>query len=378
MSMNKVYCPSPFVGLDIEPDGEIKPCCLFETQLQQNGQVLNINDISITQAITSPEWVQLQQDMISGTPVTGCRQCYVEEKSGATSRRQREQKNYPQANTIGIRTVDIKLGNTCNLKCRICNPRNSSLINSENKQLDQYHLADTSKLKWYTDGNLSQLREHFGTIEHMEFMGGEPMLDKNHLKLLEEMVSEGQSQNVTLSYVTNGTIFPEYAMAQIFPHFKKVTFVLSADGIAQTFEYNRHPGRWETFEANLLKYLQTPHTFVISYSVNPYSIWGVPDALDFYAQHGVKVWFNFVHNKDCNLQLLPWVLKHQIATLLRERETLAWVSIYNDSGIEEVINWMMADDKTSDFEEFIRMTNMRDKYRRESVTKIIPDLASYV
>lgn len=377
--MNKSYCPLPFMSLDIEANGEVRPCCLFEAPLvDDNGQVFNLNRNTLDDVLASSSLQQIQRDMIDGKSIKGCRQCYDEEDNGAFSRRLREIRDRPGAHDH-LKMLDIKIGHTCNLKCRICNPASSSMINSENKQLGLYHFKDTTDWRWHDKNKLwDQLALHIDAIEQLDLMGGEPFLDRNHFSLLEKLINIGRAKEVELNYVTNGSIYPEHAMEKLFPHFKKVTFTLSADAIGSVYEYARNPAKWQVFSENLAKFKASGHVIVISYSVSAYSLFGIFDALDFYTEQGVKVWFNFVHNIDCTVKLLPMALKEEFENQYKRRFDEKWENTYNDHGVPAIISFMnSAHTYDQNFKDFVKITRIRDKYRKEDFSLIEPLFAKY-
>ena len=72
---------------------------------------------------------RLRKSFIAGEKPKGCQACWKEEQSGKTSKRQNAWIKMPiigevaiKKNTVAPHFIDMKLGNICNLKCRICSP----------------------------------------------------------------------------------------------------------------------------------------------------------------------------------------------------------------------------------------------------------------
>jgi hypothetical protein len=107
---------------------------------------------------------------------------------------------------------------------------------------------------------------------------------------------------------------------EIFSKFKKVSILFSADGIEETFDYNRYPGKWDVFKNNLnqsLKYVSTALSINISYTVSIYSIFNIIESLEYYASisnktNNLKVWFNLVNNEEYSIKNLPDELKEPL------------------------------------------------------------------
>ena len=71
-----------------------------------------------------------------------CERCFREEDSGVRSARlawnEKYMFDYEQITTpeLSVQYIDIRLGNLCNLKCRMCNPYAS------NQWVDEWHLVE--------------------------------------------------------------------------------------------------------------------------------------------------------------------------------------------------------------------------------------------
>jgi MoaA/NifB/PqqE/SkfB family radical SAM enzyme len=149
--------------------------------------------------------------------------------------------------------IDLKLGNICNLKCRICGSWSSSKWAKE--EIDyvpgidrKTHLA----YKYLKDGAWPRESEVFWdnlktllpNIKYFEFTGGEPFLIEQHFELLRYAVEQGYSKNIEIHYNTNGTVFPE--QAELWNNFKHVEIAFSIDNVGARFEYERYGADWKS------------------------------------------------------------------------------------------------------------------------------------
>ena len=81
----------------------------------------------------TPQKKQDRAKMIAGERPKGCQSCWQEEDAGKTSKRQNSIYKMKQSLTDWtpnseptLKFIDFKLGNVCNLKCRICGSWSSS------------------------------------------------------------------------------------------------------------------------------------------------------------------------------------------------------------------------------------------------------------
>jgi len=378
--MSKTLCPMPFVGFDIETNGTVKPCCIYE------GSIGNVNDQTIEEIWTGDAMHEVRAGLLSGRAIKGCRQCWVEEASTNTSKRLREIPHFDDKvyKSPAPRRLDIKLGNTCNLKCRICNFESSSLFNSENRQIqnalpqanvDVISNADVSRYKWYKDDAFwTAILTYADTIEQIDFMGGEPLLDKTHQRVLELFVERGLAKKITLNYTTNGTLVPNFDLLR---EFKQVLFTVSGDAIEQRFEYNRFPVKWTDFKQNIEDIRMGADSFLISYSVSSYSLFGIPDALDYYSRNNFIVWFNYVHLTEAsNARNLPSEVKQQFRDLVAARQKEDWS--WTRANIQEVLDFIDTPDNPEHFRGFIYDCKLRDRFRDQDFQTYLPEFSPYV
>lgn len=247
------FCITPFINAEVQVNGTIRPCC----EIQVNPDYPNIKNMTLDCAYNSELFEKLRQDFINGQYPTACENCWKKEKVGITSKRQKDKwlfaKEYYTTDIFEkakIKSLDIKLGFQCNLSCRICSSRHSSAWYTEDKKYDEVpklHEIDymTNKGKDFWISKFQQSKD----VETIAFKGGEPLLDRTHLKLLKRLLEEGK-KNVKIAYNTNGTIFPKHHL-EILSEFDNVVFSLSIDNTGNKFEYERNGVAWEKVKSNL-------------------------------------------------------------------------------------------------------------------------------
>ena len=85
------------------------------------------------------------------------------------------------------------------------------------------------------------------------------------------MIERGISKNITVSYATNGTIFPNMQLRTSDPYFKNIIIMLSADGIEKGFEYSRYP-EWSVYEDTLQRYVDAGILYLLLVMVLVYIV----------------------------------------------------------------------------------------------------------
>jgi MoaA/NifB/PqqE/SkfB family radical SAM enzyme len=134
------------------------------------------------------------------------------------------------------------------------------------------------------------------SVQSIYYTGGEPFINVEHWELLEEMVSTGYSQNISLIYNTNVSTlkFKDKNILDLWKNFKSVAVMASIDAVGPAFDYIRSGGNWATVEQNLiqLKNFQQQHAnlkITISTTVSILNIWFIAELLEYFTDYEVNL-----------------------------------------------------------------------------------------
>lgn len=160
--------------------------------------------------------------------------------------------------TNSITSLDYRLGNLCNLQCRMCNPHSTKLwikdwneMKSEKERLPQHMMETFNKYDWIDSPNLVKDFEMKASgLEHVHFAGGEPLIVPQMVYILQKCIAGGNAKNIILTYNTNLTILPKKVL-ELWKEFKGVKILASIDGIGDLNYYIRYPAKWDQIEKNL-------------------------------------------------------------------------------------------------------------------------------
>ena len=193
-------CIAPWTGLEINVKGQIKPCCIYVPFLDSK----SISEFSLIDIINDDHQIELKQQFLQGNRPSGCQKCWDDEANGKISKRLRDNYvfredlfavDYNNIKSTELISLDIKLKNTCNLSCRICDPASSSKWAGEfaqhSESYPQWKSFKNFKMEWIDDSNLNlwQDIEKIGdNLKYVTFAGGEPLLDKSHAHMLEYFI----------------------------------------------------------------------------------------------------------------------------------------------------------------------------------------------
>jgi pyruvate-formate lyase-activating enzyme len=266
------FCVLPWVSIEASPIGTVRPCCLAMDEIVDNaGNKFKLNQASFQDIQNSQHMASLRQEFLEGKQPQTCRRCWNEERAGRTSKRMH---TLDRLKHMGISEdwttdakplmfLDLKLGNICNLKCRICGSWSSSQFATEelNFIIDREEKKTSFHYQMLRDGAWPRESEQFwaqldsamSEVRYIEFTGGEPFMIREHFDLLQRLIDRGHAHQIEIHYNTNGTQYPEEA-EEIWQYFKHVEIAFSIDDVGSRFEYQRTNAQWNEVCENILKF----------------------------------------------------------------------------------------------------------------------------
>lgn len=262
------FCILPWISLEASPIGTVRPCCLaLDEVTDSDGNKYKLGKVGLEEIRSSAFMTDLRQKFLQGKQPQTCHRCWQEERAGRKSKRMHtldRLKNVVTDDTWDqdpkrLVFLDLKLGNICNLKCRICGSWSSSSYATE--EIAYTHPEERKNSLAYLMNQegawprnepyfWEDLREIMDDVRYIEFTGGEPFMIKEHFDLLKDLAQRGMSHQIEIHYNTNGTQWPESA-PEIWKEFKHVEIAFSIDDVGARFEYQRSNAIWQEVCDNL-------------------------------------------------------------------------------------------------------------------------------
>jgi pyruvate-formate lyase-activating enzyme len=266
------FCVLPWVSIEASPIGTVRPCCLATDEIvDDTGNKFKLSQASFEDIQNSQHMQSLRQEFLDGKQPQTCRRCWNEERAGRTSKRMH---TLDRLKHMGISDnwttdakplmfLDLKLGNICNLKCRICGSWSSSqfateelnfIIDREEKKTS-FHYQMLKDGAWPRESKQfwAQLDSAMSEVRYIEFTGGEPFMIREHFDLLKKLIDRNYAHQIEIHYNTNGTQYPEDA-EEIWQYFKHVEVAFSIDDVGSRFEYQRTNAVWTEVCNNIARF----------------------------------------------------------------------------------------------------------------------------
>ncbi|NUM88907.1 MAG: twitch domain-containing radical SAM protein, partial [Bdellovibrionales bacterium] len=217
------FCSFPFIQMFINEQGRFRTCCdaIEETpSIDDPDNLVLRNAEDLLMAWNSPRIRKVRREMIQGVWPVSCLRCFqVEDLNGKSGRYHANRSHREQAEQMlqymdedgTIRrpplNLDVKLGNKCNLACRMCGPANSRNLIKEWSAIHSASFASFSQSLWLEDDRLIlTVAEACKDLETVRVAGGEPFLTPQFHTFVRKLVSDGRSHQMHLRFSTNCTV----------------------------------------------------------------------------------------------------------------------------------------------------------------------------
>jgi len=357
-SLPNTICAVPWMNVEVKSNGAITPCCMSD-----GIELGNINDTSLNDAFYSPAMESLRSQFLAGEKPKACNSCWKKESRKLSSIRThnitRLRKDFflECLEQPKITNLDLKFNNTCNFKCRICNPESSSLITAEQRKFLNVSIAPQSN--WSESTNfLDQMIKMLPEITNIDMFGGEPFLIKKFANVLRIAVEQGHAKNIRLHYNSNGSIWPA-EFIPYWPHFREVDIHFSIDAIGPRFELQRG-GTWADVEKNILqiKNLNFPNMILnLMPTISILSVYYMDEVYDWAKKYNFKLFVsNLVNPLEFNLNNLTGRAQQLIVNKFQDHP---WAEI------QKVIDFIKIS-PPSDGQTFVEKIKWFDSVRKEN------------
>ena len=420
MNQSKTFCMHPFTGLATREDGAIQVCC-------RSHPIGFIQDKSLEEIWNNDTMCRIRKQVLNGERPNECEPCFSLEDQGVESLRQRHIAGtipesritlYPNAVStmrtdytmpFEIATIEIKLNNLCNLKCRMCHPLDSTSWNDWN-EVEEFYIKEKNiivdliskhnlKNKPFIDKfednpnwweSFAKLLPYF---QRVEFAGGEPLMDPQHYRILDMLKPYGDK--IEIKYATNLTMLGKgnRNIYDYWPHFKSVALNVSIDGINESYEYIRGNADWITL-INNIKTVQADFDnisrIVGAVAVQVSNILILDKMIEYFLDDlGIVFYTNMVKYPNClSIQVLPEHLKNLVRTrlqnvskrlhdfkLVKEHPILYELTMGQINGI---LNFLTAKDENHLWPDTIDFNMKLDITRKQSFLDVTPEFKNYV
>ena len=404
----------PFTGLATREDGAICACC-------RSHPVGFIDKESLENIWNNDTMQRIRRQVLNSERPAECEPCFSLEDQGVESLRMRHIAGkipearvnlYPNTPLLEVMpfeipTMELKLNNLCNLKCRMCHPMDSTSWNDWSEVNDFYKAENNIMYAIVEEHNLERkpfldkfqdskewwtsLKKLLPYFRRVEFAGGEPLMDPQHYRILDMLALYGHQ--IEIKYATNLTMLGKgnRTVWEYWPKFKSVAVNVSIDGIGPSYEYIRGNASWDELINNIKQIQAIPNISRIVGAVTvQVSNALVLDKIIEYFLNDLGIIFHthrVEYPKLLSAQVLPRPLQMlAIERLINIQERIRDFKLvkqhprlldYTLGQIQDNINYLMARDQSDKWKECIEFNRKLDATRAQSFFDVTPEFSSY-
>jgi MoaA/NifB/PqqE/SkfB family radical SAM enzyme len=409
----------PFTGLATREDGAICACC-------RSHPIGFIQDAPLEYHWNGEVMQEIRRQVLRGERPNQCEPCFSLEDQGVESLRQRHIAGkipearinlYPDALSkmahdftmpFEIPTMELKLNNLCNLKCRMCHPMDSTSWDdwSEVKEfykkesnimyaiVEEHNLENKPHLDKFQDNpewwaSLEKLLPHFRRVE---FAGGEPLMDPQHYRILDMLTPYGHQ--IEIKYATNLSMLGKSnrTVWEYWPKFKSVAVNVSIDGIGNVYDYVRGNASWAELINNIKQIQTIPNISRIVGAVTvQVSNVLILDKMIKYFLNDLGIVFHthrVEYPKVLSAQVLPGKLRalaiqrlqdvsYQVKDFKLVKEYPQLLE-YTLGQIQDNINYLQAKDQSDKWKDCVEFNRRLDATRDQNFLDVTPEFKPYV
>ena len=440
--MSCTFCPLPWNSINMRNNGDLRICCNTNSYSPQRGIMkkedgtpYNAGKDDWDEARNAEILKEVRASMMKGEWHPECERCRQEEINGIRSRREYENDDWGKwfgdislekvlphtqedgtidAKSLPVEFIDIRYGNFCNLKCRMCGPTDShqwyddyvkTTGKTEYKDThERIKLQKNDKGRWFTDQYdwfqnnnryWSNFEQYAPNAKKLYIVGGEPLIIEEHQESLERLVASGKSKDIQLEYNSNLTMVPD-RLIHLWEQFKQIRIGVSIDGIGDVFNYQRTPAKFDAVYKNMMRLQENDKINLkawFAFTVTPYNVFHMPEFMKWKLTESGLSKFNpidgmrpiITHHmchspKYFNIKVLPADLKKQVSEYFEEHNNWIMTTDFDDKVknnfvkvLKGVEKFMMSEDYSEEWlPHFIDQTRKLDEVRNQNILDIVP------
>lgn len=382
---SKTFCAAPFAHMYVHKNEDIKMCCISTEHKMASPST----EIDLEKRWKSNYYKNIRQQFLDGEEPAICTSCFTTERNNGRSDRMNFNDRYPflkpnveTGNQYGSPIdLDIRPGNLCNLKCRMCGPESSSQLEKERLQYKELAYDDGSKIYQpdgvFSEKNIDFLLKNADKGDHIKFLGGEPTIMPEVSDILDNLI-ENDKSHINVMITTNCTNSIK-SFTDKLNKFSNLSFNYSVDGTGKVVEYIRTPVKFKTIEKNMKLYHKMSTVDNISFAFQAYNLFNLYDTIKWAADLGVRVVPVLVEYPQwCSVLSVPKKIRdaeldRTKQLMLNDKKYEEWI-INPLSNIIPTIDRILEDDREYPVKNLAEMTKNFDIARTQHIKDFIPEV----
>jgi|GEM_PF-1234545 len=382
----KTFCVYPWMNLNSTPDGRVKLCCNITRDVvvqKDGGGDARLGKETLAEVWNSQYMQDVRTKMLAGEKVSDCDICYRQEEYSENSARTDANRRYLDGADMLIEKIgqttaageisglptslELRLGNICNLKCNSCSGWSSSSVSKERlHMLERVEKGELQAPPPWLLASLQEERDSVGvnfswheeavfendiklaapTLQRLYLTGGEPTMIRANQKLVDALV-HANNEDCNFSFTTNLMLWNEELYSKL-SQLKNAEVQVSLDGFGAANDYIRYGSTWSTMEKNFSRLTTLPSNvrivvYTVLQSTNILEIEKILRFLGFHSLERDIIWYpiRLDYPVPLNVGLLPQNFREEVCSRLEKIEGALnrYPRLRYKHGLEEAIRF---------------------------------------
>ena len=340
--ISKSFCVLPWIHLNVQPNGDIYPCCMAP----YGKSIGNTTDNTLEEVWNGEDMKTIRKEMLVGERPKLCERCFLIEDSGLLSPRNTHNHFFDKDVNELIKDTnpetghndkfilkywDFRWSNICNFKCRMCGVFSSSKWYEDEGALYGTTLKNNGLLHFNGESKediFNCVDRFINDVEEIYFAGGEPLIMDEHYIILEKLIAAGRT-NVRIRYNTNFSHikFKKWDLHGLWSHFLndpngRIMLFASLDAVGKLAEVIRNGTKWNSVYENIKSCVDKGMEVHISPTISILNIFHINELIDMAITVGVNPNTVSLNNllttpSWYDIRILPGNLKKDLTDKLR-------------------------------------------------------------
>jgi radical SAM protein with 4Fe4S-binding SPASM domain len=306
--ISKSFCVLPWIHLNVQPNGDIYPCCMAP----YGKSIGNTTDNTLEEIWNGDDMKTIRKEMLVGERPKLCERCFLIEDSGLLSPRNTHNHFFdkdvndlikdtnPETghnDKFVLKYWDFRWSNICNFKCRMCGVFSSSKWYEDEGALYGTVLKNNGLLHFNGESKediFNCVDRFINDVEEIYFAGGEPLIMDEHYIILEKLIAAGRT-NVRIRYNTNFSHikFKKWDLHGLWSHFLndpngRIMLFASLDAVGKLAEVIRNGTKWNSVYENIKSCVDKGMEVHISPTISILNIFHINELIDMAITVGVN------------------------------------------------------------------------------------------
>jgi len=293
----KNFCEAPFIGITIDPGGNINACCnTLDRHQFAHSHITEVDDLE--EFFKGKQYERLRKQMTAVGPegINNCKLCSNAKEGGEAEIknywRRAEQVFFKPGEPLKLHFLEMTTSNICNQTCVMCN----SYFSTKWKKLEPLFDRGVNPTFSMSDESIDKILDSLYNLKVLQIKGGEPFADKNNLKILTRLVEVNPDCKVIL--VSNFQHIPD-EWWPVLMALNCLQVGASIDGTHEMFDWIRG-GSFDKVTENIKEFnrlIDCKFGFSINMCISIYNLYNIKATQEYFKDYSCNV-YNVVQSPN--------------------------------------------------------------------------------